>query len=233
MPAEAVTLTELLGAEKAKLAVMEISEPYEGPDGEAYILRVTACQPNHEPASLEEVRDRVLADIRLARAYEIARETGKKLLEAAQAKDLAEAAKAEKIKTADSDWVPQEHLIPVPYAGQFFAFPASLPEVGSNRVVLNECFRMAAEGKKLTLVSLAEEQMVVVAQLLGRKPPREAKFLLMRPLLAQQTGWQLGGAALRQAVDLSAIQRRLSVVLSAPEDAHLPRGSRDVADDDL
>lgn len=139
----AVALAELVGHEKAKLGVMETSEPFIGPDGDAYALRVTAFQASHEPASLDEVKDQVIADLRTAKAFEIARENGRKLLEEAGKTGLNDAAEAAKIKTAESDWVAQERFIP--YGGQLVSIPASLPEVGSNRLVVSECFRMAAE----------------------------------------------------------------------------------------
>jgi hypothetical protein len=224
--AEALALSQLVGPEKARLGLMEISEPFIGPDGDAYALRDAAFQANHEPASLAEVKDQVAGDLRRAKAFDIAREKARKLLDEATAKNLEEAAKAAGAKTALSDWVPQQRVFPIPSTGQILTMPSLLPEVGTNRVVLSECFRMAAEKKRLSLVTLADEKQVVVVELEGRKPPREALFEQDRPMLAAQVARQLGGEALRKAIDPLSIERRMAVVVTASEEFHMPRGAR-------
>ena len=220
--ATAEAVSDLVGPEKAKLALMETSEPFTAPDGTAYAFRVAAVQPNHEPAAIEEVKGQVMTDLKRAKAFEIARATGKKLLEAAEKRNLNDAAADLKVKTADSDWVPQERFFQL--GQQILTMPASLPGVGVNRVVVSECFRLAAEKNRLALVTLAEEKAVVVIELLGHKPPREALFERMRPILAQQVGRQLVNEAMRQALDPASIERRMEVVLKVPDDYHLSRG---------
>jgi len=221
--ATAEAVSDLVGPEKAKLALMETSEPFTAPDGTAYAFRVAAVQPNHEPAAIEEVKGQVMTDLKRAKAFEIARATGKKLLEAAEKKNLNDAAADLKVKTADSDWVPQERFFQL--GQQILTMPASLPGVGVNRVVVSECFRLAAEKNRLALVTLAEEKAVVVIELLGHKPPREALFERMRPILAQRVGRQLVNEAMRQALDPASIERRMEVVMKVPDDYHLSRGT--------
>jgi len=222
--ATALAVTDLVGPEKAKLALMETSEPFVSPDGAAYAFRVAAVQANHEAASLDEVKGRVMTDLKRAKAFEIARERGKKLLDAAEKRDLKDAAADLKVKTADSDWVPQQQYFQM--GQQVLTMPASLPGVGVNRVVISECFRLSAEKKRFALVTLAEEKMVVVIELLGHKPPREALFERLRPALVQQVGRQLVGEALKQALDPASIERRMEVVLKVADDYHLSRGSQ-------
>ena len=224
-PETALALSELIGPDKAKLACMETSEPIAGQDGEAFAFRVTAFQANHEPASLEEVKDQVIADLKRAKAFEIAREQGRQLLDQAGKKGLKDAADALKVKTADSEWVSQERFIS--FGGQVMAIPASLPEVGADRAVVSECFRMALESKKLTLVSLAEEKRVVVAELLGRKPPREALFERLRPALVDQVRRELGGKGFREAINMASIERRMGVAMKVADDYQISRVVRD------
>ncbi|MBE3097344.1 MAG: hypothetical protein IMZ44_09480 [Planctomycetes bacterium] len=224
-PETALALSELIGPDKAKLACMETSEPLAGPDGEAFAFRVTAFQANHEPASLEEVKDQVIADLKRAKAFEIARAEGRKLLDEAEKKGLKDAADALKVKTADSEWVSRERFIS--FGGQVMAIPASLPEVGADRAVVSECFRMAMESKKLTLVSLAEEKRVVVAELLGRKPPREALFEGLRPALVDQVRRELGGKGFREAINMASIERRMGVAMKVADDYQISRVVRD------
>jgi hypothetical protein len=224
-PETALALSELIGPDKAKLGRMEISEPFAGQDGEAFAFRVTAFQANHEPASLDEVKDQVVADLKRAKAFEIARAEGRKLLDEAGKKGLKDAADALKVKTADSDWVSRERFIS--FGGQVMAIPASLPEVGADRAVVSECFRMAMESKKLTLVSLAEEKRVVVAELLGRKMPREALFERLRPALVDQVRRNLGGKAFREAIDMASIERRMGVDMKVGDDYFISRWAHD------
>jgi hypothetical protein len=209
----ALAVTDLVGPEKGKLALMETSEPFVGADGAAYAFRVAAVQANHEPASLDEVKGQVMTDMKRAKAFEIARDLARKLLDAAEKRDLKDAAADLKVKTADSGWVSQEG----------FFNPPTLPGLGANRVVVSECFRLVAEKKRLTLVTLADEKAAAVIELLGHKPPREALFDLLRAELARQISRQLVNKALGQALEPESIQRRMALVLSVPEDYRLSR----------
>lgn len=216
LPDVALAVAPLMkDAAKARLALMETSDVFAVPDGGAYAFRVAAVKANHEPAALKDVREKVLADVRLAKAFDLARERGKKLLEAAEAKGLEAAAKDAGVKAPESDYVPRERMFP--YGGQFITIPTTLPGVGANRQVVSECFRLAAEGKKLSLVTLAEPREVVVAELVDRKAPREAAYDMMRPALAERIGQQVARQALTGALDLGAVQRRMQVVAQEPE----------------
>jgi hypothetical protein len=231
MPAAAVLVAGLVPAAKVKLAVMEISDVYTDPDGNAYVFRVTSTEPNHEPADLKDARDRVLADVRGAKAFDLVRERAKALLDAAAAKGLEAAAKDAKLKPpAESDWFAREKTIR--FSMQVFTLPATLPEVGANRLVVAECFRMAADGRQRTMVTLAEEREVVLAELVGRKEPREAAYQRDRPVLADRVGRQVAEIALRQAIDLGSIQRRMKVVCELTGELRRPRGGEDEPPDD-
>jgi hypothetical protein len=222
--AVAVSISDFVGA-KAKLGVMEISDPFTGTDGTAYAVRVIAGQANHEPASPAEVGKDVLADVRREKAFEIAKAAAEKLSAAAAKGTLEAAAKDAHVKTVESDWFAAER--PISFQGRFFTIPASLPEVGTNPVAVSECFKMAAENKKISLVTLAAEKMAVVIELVGHKGPREAGYELMRPMLAEQVGVAVGGACLKQTIDLKAIQARMAVKLDVADEFRPVRSVRE------
>jgi hypothetical protein len=213
----AVMVQELVGPEKARLAVGEISDAFTGEDGAAYAFRVTAVEKNHAPASLADVRDAVVADVRRALAFGIAREEGRKLLAAAADGGLEKAAEAAKVKTVETDWFPRERSLP--YGNRWIPIPVTLPEVGESPALVSECFQMTADDRRRTLVTLAERQMVVVAELAGRKAPREAMFDAMRPLLVQRVGMEISAAPFRNVLSLDAIRRRMKVIVEDVEPA--------------
>ena len=203
--AHAMALTEFVGPAKAKLAVMEMSEPFQGPAGEGYAFRVTEASPSRQPASLEEVRDAVLADERRMEAFEIARREGKALFEAA-AKGLQPAARAAGVAVISTGEFSRQGPI-----------PEAPPDLRENPLVLNECFRMVRDLQPQTIVVLGRDQAVVVAELTDRRLPREAAFKADRSELAVRVGQQLAQAALQQVLDIGSIQRRMTVVVELPE----------------
>jgi len=213
---QALALAELVGPERAQMAVGELSEVFTDADGRAYAFRVTRCEANHEPASLDEVRDKVIADVRLESAFESAVSAGRALLEAAAEPGLEAAAKKAGVAVEESDWFPRERMVPVGRMGRWFAFPPSLPIVGSNRLVVSECFRLDPKGQRRTLITLARERQIVVIEVVDRKAPREAAYELMRPLLADEVSRELAESVHEDVFDREAIRRRLQAMLTTP-----------------
>jgi len=225
LPQAALNVVELVGPEKAGIAVGEISDVYVGLDGEAYAFRVASVAASREPANLDEVREAVRKDVVEAQAFTYVREAAKRLLESAAEKGLEKAAETEGAELLTSEWFPRERFIP--YQGRWLSFPASLPEVGASAVTVAECFEMVKEGRERTLVTLGREKMVVVAELAGRKAPREAAYEQLRPLVAQRVGRKLAGEALTSLIDPSAVRRRMAAVAEItdapqPGDPKLP-----------
>jgi len=223
----ALTLAELVGPERAQLAVGELSEMFADADGRAYAFRVTRCEKNHEPASLDEVRDKVIADVCLESAFESAVAAGRALLEAAAEPGLETAAKKAGVAVEESDWFPRERMVPVGRMGRWFAFPPSLPVVGSNRLVVAECFRLDPKDRRRTLITLAREREAVVIEVVDRKAPREAAYELMRPLLADVVSRELAESVHEDVFDREAIRRRLRALLTPVEEA--PEGGAEPA----
>jgi len=216
---QALALAELVGPERAQLAVGELSEVFTDADGRAYAFRVSDYEKNHEPASLDEVRDKVIADVRLEAAFESAVSAGRALLEAAAEAGLEAAAKKVGVAVEESDWFPRERMVPVGRMGRWFAFPPSLPVVGSNRLVVAECFRLDPKGQRRTLITLAREREAVVIEVVDRKAPREAAYELMRPLLANEVSRELAESVHEDVFNREAIRRRLQVLLPPAREA--------------
>ena len=215
----AFALAELVGPERAQLAVGELSEVFTDADGRAYAFRVTGYEKNHEPASLDAVRDQVVADVRLEAAFEAAVAAGRALLEAAAERGLEAAAKKAGVAVEESDWFPRERMMPVGRTGRWFAFPPALPLVGSNRMVVAECFRLDPKDRRRALITLAREHQVVVIEAVDRKAPRQKAYELMRPMLAGEVGRELAESVHEDVFDREAIRRRLQAMLTPAQEA--------------
>jgi len=215
LPETALQVVELVGPEKARIAQGEISEVYTGPEGKSYAFRVAQVAESREPTSLDEVRKQVVEDVREKEAFQLARERAKALLEAAAKDGLEKAAEARHVTTVESDWFPRQRYIP--YGGRWLPFPPSLPEVGSSPLVIAECFKMLEEGRQRTLVTLADERMVAVAQLMDRKAPREAAYEQWQPMVAGRVAGRLAGEGLQDVLDPDAVIRRMKVILDLPK----------------
>ncbi len=205
----ALSVVELVGPEKARLAVDEISEVYTGAGGKAYAFRVTDAVPSREPSDLDEVRAAVVEDVRRAEAFRIVRERAKDLLEKAAGNGLEDAAEKADVETVTSEYFPRQHY--VPYGNQWESFAPPLPEVGYSPVLVEECFEMVEDARERTLVTLGAKKTVVVAELVGRKAPRREGFAMLRPMLVQRVSRQMAGRAVVDLLDTDAIQRRMGV----------------------
>jgi hypothetical protein len=212
----ALSVVELVGAEKARLAVDEISEVYTGDEGKTYAFRVTDAVPSREPTGLDEVRPAVVEDVRRAEAFRLVRERAKDLLESAAEKGLEAAAEKADVETVTSEWFPRQQY--VPYGNRWLSFPPALPEVGSSPAAIEECFEMVQDGRERTLVTLGQRKMVVVAELVGRKAPRESGYKMFRPLVAQRVSQRMAGRTVTDLFTKEAVQERMAVEVEKPKE---------------
>lgn len=87
------------GGENKPVAVWEATPVFHNAGEDMLIARATAADPAHVPASLDEVKDKVTADVKLASAYEAAKKAAQATLDAARTgKWLANVAADEKHK---------------------------------------------------------------------------------------------------------------------------------------
>ena len=211
----AVSVPELVGP-KSRIALMAISDAFVDPDGQAYAFRVTRCDKNHVPASINEVKSQVVADVREAAAMDLVRQRGEQLREKAAEGGLEKAAQAAKLKVTTTDWFPEERINPYYYMiGGSRTVSPTLPEIGANRAFVREVFQMTLDGRQRTLVTLLEERAVVVAELAGRKGPRKAAYDLWQPILVQEISQEIGSAAADEVLAPAAVRTRFNVTVNA------------------
>ena len=74
------------------LRVMEPTRPMTDTNDSIYIVRISAAEPAHRPASIAEVEQQLKSDLLTARAYELAKADATKLLEQARQQGLKSAA---------------------------------------------------------------------------------------------------------------------------------------------
>ena len=116
------------------LRVMEPTRPMEDTNQSIYIVRVTAAESTHRPATIAEVEPQLRADLLTARAYELAKADATKLLEQARAMGNLKAAAAGKtVVSAGPITNRQGQVIP----------PLGLTGAAAERFV-NRAFRLLA-----------------------------------------------------------------------------------------
>jgi hypothetical protein len=87
------------GGENKPVAVWEATPIFHDPGDDLLIARATAADPAHTPASLDEVKEKVTADVKLAAAYDAAKKAAQATLDAVRTGQwLANVAAEEKHK---------------------------------------------------------------------------------------------------------------------------------------
>jgi hypothetical protein len=72
------------GGENKPVAVWEATPVFHNTGEDMLVARATAADPAHVPASLDEVRDKLTADVKLAAAFESARKAAQAMLDTAR-----------------------------------------------------------------------------------------------------------------------------------------------------
>ncbi len=180
-------------------------EPYQ-----AYVFRVIRVEPSGPPASLADVRDKVVQDVEQCKAFELAGEKARALAERARQVGLKQAvAEAEELKallsSTEASSTPEP--VPVPDANryvrmlepyepeEFFRTPRRpLANVVFAPTLHERAFALAEEGSpgavaahRVAAVPLARNLRWAVVELLEVKPIYRGEFELKRAELEQQT----------------------------------------------
>jgi len=171
-----------------------------GPGGSAYTFRVLEARKSAAPESLDEVREAVERDIRLARGYEQAQAAARELEAASRGSGLEEAwnsaeALRERVREAKSG--DREHS----RAWGLVSPPAFAREEGPgqpgevlglvSKSLVHACFAAAtsedltAERKPVVLVEVPEHQLVAVVEVHKFDPVYEEDYLTFRPQFRQ------------------------------------------------
>ena len=116
------------GGDNRPVAVWEATPVFRNATDDLLIARATAADPSHMPASLDEVKDKVASDVKLAAAYEAARKAAQAALDAAKSgKWLADVALEQKkrlITTGLFAGSPNGMTTPLPVTGYDLKGPA-------------------------------------------------------------------------------------------------------------
>jgi hypothetical protein len=161
------------------------------------------------------------------KAFELVRDRAKALLKEAEAKGLVEAAKEAKIETKESGLFTRD--ISYTISGRPISMPSFVPEVGSDRKFIDECFQLAAEKKgKLRPITLTDKHMAVVVELLDEKAPRQALFERERTQLLRTVAQKVATESYEKAMDLKLVRERMKVVVDVKEEKDRGAGNAGV-----
>lgn len=174
-----------------------------------YIFRVVDAKPAHAPESVAEVRDQVVKDLRLSRAYEAAKKRAESLRASSATQSLREAYEADTDLVAfkeQKDGVTSGYFDPPPMS-RVLRLQASRGRsptgvfVGlgignvSNEVV-DQCFALERADEKKKVIELKDRAAVLLAEWVETKLPPEEDFNTLRKQLVTQ----LADARWRDAV---------------------------------
>ncbi|MDW8262389.1 MAG: hypothetical protein RMJ35_07665 [Phycisphaerales bacterium] len=142
------------------LQLFQPSQTLTMPDGGFALIRLTAAEAAHRPASLDEVAQDVERDLKLSWAYDMARSEARKLLEAAGSAGLDSAAASSGRLVLDSGPL---------RLGRSLEIPGLALSAGSQRSFALQAFDLLAEDRAgrapVGLIELPAEGMVIVAEL--------------------------------------------------------------------
>lgn len=168
-------------------------------DGNVYVFRVVDHRPGHVPESIEEVRDRVVADLRLMKGYENAKWRAESLRACEDAANLKEAYEKDDELVA---WSGTERGAGVGYfepaafslVSRFDAARGRVPErvyvgpgVGSVPYhVARQCFTLAGAPEKIAIFELPDRSALLVVEALEVIPAKGEDFMELREGFVQQ-----------------------------------------------
>jgi hypothetical protein len=165
-----------------------VAEPFITPDGKVFVIRTVSAAPKRPPASLDEVKTRVIEDIRAQRAYEQAGQQAKALAAAAATQGLDAAFTGDAaLKTKlgmDALKKPEpfarKQIFSNPFTGMPQLFPNSIPGAGYDAELADKVFALggttATQPVRVGAFEQKERQQWLVVQLLDVLPVTQAEF---------------------------------------------------------
>jgi hypothetical protein len=209
------------------------SVPFVDQQGNAYVFRAVKIRPKQAPASMDAVRQQLVKDARVKRAYELAGQMAKALKDRAAATNLDAAFKAdaELLKYID------EKALAHPAAfsrERCSSAPGMAPYVGPNYVqalgpdnkLLNAIFDLAppttTQPSRVLVWEQPEQRRWLVVQLNRILPPTQAEFDSMSGIAKQYLLHHYQSKLLAQWFDAAQIKTRLKW---KPADEKAAKGS--------
>jgi len=167
--------------------------------GNLYVFRVVDAKPAHAPESVADVRDQVVGDLRLSRAYETAKTRAESLRSCSATQSLREAYEA------DTELVAFKEKASGVYNG--YVEPPPISRVLSHQAsrgrsptgvfggigvgnlandVVDQFFALEHADEKMRVFELKDRAAVLLAEWVETKPPAEDEFNALRKQLVTQ-----------------------------------------------
>jgi len=167
--------------------------------GNVYVFRIVDSKPAHAPESVAEVRDQVMEDLRLARAFEAAKTRAESLHSCSATQSLQEAYEA------DADLVAFKEKAEGVYSGYVEPPPISrvlrhqasrgrsptgvFGGIGVGNLaneVVDQFFALEHANEKMKVFELKDRAAVLLAEWVETRPPAEDDFNALRKELVTQ-----------------------------------------------
>ena len=206
---------------------------------QAYFFRVIRVKPSGPPDSIDIVRDKLVQDLRLLKAHELAGERAQQLATSARAVGLEAAVESAKelkeLLAAAEEWASTQpaavrgtrfgytrYLGPFVPGGPFTRVPSYVRDVGLAPTLHKQVFALAESQPstgpvhRVALVQVTEDQKWVVAELEEIKPIYAGDFEKRRADLARTPEYQERIYLMQAWYDAKNILRRTGFVWAQP-----------------
>ncbi|MEK7757489.1 MAG: hypothetical protein AAB385_09805, partial [Planctomycetota bacterium] len=167
--------------------------------GNLYVFRIVDAKPAHAPESVAELRDQVVEDLRLSRAYEVAKTRAESLRACSATQSLSEAYEAdadlvafkEKAEGVNSGYVepPPMSRVLRHQASRGRSPTGVFGGIGVGNLaneVVDQCFALEHADEKMKVFELKDRAAVLLAEWVETKPPAEDEFNTLRKQLVTQ-----------------------------------------------
>jgi len=187
------------------------TEPIQAANGKFYVYRVIKSEKGRPPSGLDEVRDEVIADLRLAAAMDRAVQAGQELAADAADSSLEEAWNAnqelaDRVTPDKGGYVSRLSLSRNnPFWGRL------VPQIGAvDETFVEIAFRLAAdpENQNPEEARLADLNLAVVIEGVSQSPLYQEMYDVQRPRLANQLNQQRMLEAIRTYLQPDQIRER-------------------------
>jgi hypothetical protein len=207
---------------------------------QAYFFRVIRVKPSGPPDSIDTVRDQLVQDLKLLKAFEVAGEHAQQLASSARVAGLAAAVESagelRQLLTAAEEWASTQpaavrgtrfgytrYLGPLTPRGAFTRVPSYVHEYVGLAPILHEQVFALAESlpstgpvHRVAVVPVTEDQKWVVAELEEIKPVYAGDFEKRRMDLARTAEYQERLQLMQAWYDAKNILRRTGFVWAQP-----------------
>ncbi|HVT87335.1 MAG TPA: hypothetical protein VHD56_00650 [Tepidisphaeraceae bacterium] len=181
------------------------SRPVTDDDQNIFIFRITAADPAHQPAKIDEVKDQIEQDWKRATAFDLAKQDATKLLDAARGPGLDVAAGGDKLIT--TGFYSVNTMIPI---DNYKLSTESQGKFARSTYELMAVLSKKDGTRPITLVELPADMKVAVAELIAiQSNVSDASAGILGPLLSQQVQQQFVGQLAQNWFNYGSLVNRI------------------------